>query len=575
MAVSSDGARRRFPHRSPRHGSRRTAHDRRRRWAVGGAVVVLAWLGTALGLRLIYAGEVLPGTEMAGVALGGMADAEVRERLATAPGSTVTLTHGTRRTVVRGADAGLDLPASAERVTAAGRDGPLRGLWSSVVSLVKPRVVEPVYSSERAARRVVADAARAVDRPPFMGAVAIDAERLEATATPPRAGRTVDRARTTTALLAALRRGEGGTVAMTVRSRPAAAPAEVDAVAREAERYLAAGGLRFRGEEIELTPQQLAPALALETAGKGTPPRVRLGVAQQPLARLVAQIAADRDRDPVDARVLAAPREGLLTEQLDVSWRPRRADVQVRPSRPGTEVRQAAASAAIAAAVRAGRHEARLPLRTLPARVSTATARGVTSLIGTFTTPFVCCQPRVTNIRLIAEAIDGTVIAPGARFSLNGVAGERTRAKGYVPAPFIADGKLMDSVGGGVSQMSTTVFNAAYFAGLRLDAYMPHSFYISRYPPGREATLNYPDIDLAWTNDTDAPVLVRAATSATSVSVSLYGDNGGRRVRADAGPRQPTAGGDFAITVTRTITHPDGRVTREPRTTTYDKPPPA
>ncbi len=163
-------------------------------------------------------------------------------------------------------------------------------------------------------------------------------------------------------------------------------------------------------------------------------------------------------------------------------------------------------------------------------------------LIGTFATHFECCQPRVTNIQRIARAVDGTLIAPGGEFSLNRVAGRRTRAKGYLPAPFIADGEIVPSVGGGVSQFSTTVYNAAYFAGLRLDRHQPHSFYIERYPPGREATLDFPSIDLTWTNDTDAPVLVRASSTSSSVSVSLYGDNGGRQVSARSTPRQSVPG---------------------------------
>lgn len=539
------------------------------------AVLVLAWLAAGVGLRLAYDEKVLPGTTMAGVSLAGASEAEVRRRLARAPGTTVTLTHGAVRSPVHGTAAGLDLRASAERAMAAGREGPLRGLWSSVASLVVPRAVEPVYASARAARRIVAATARRVDRPPFHGALAIDPVSLRATVTPPRPGRVVNRRQTTSALIAALRRGEGGDVAMTVGSSPAAAEAEVRAVGRAAERYLASS-LRVTGAgpAVTVTPRRLARLLALETLERAGRVRVRLGVRRAPLTGLVEAIAAERRRPPVDARITAPAGAGVLTAQLDATWRPRGARVRVRPGRAGRAVATEAAAAAIAAAIRDGRHEAALPVRALPPRISTRAARRVSALIGTFTTPFPCCQPRVTNIRLIAEAVDGTVVAPGERFSLNGVAGRRTREKGYVPAPFIADGELVDSVGGGVSQMSTTVYNAAYFAGLHIDARTPHSFYISRYPPGREATLDYPGIDLTWTNDTRAPILVRATTTPTSVSVSLYGDNGGRRVRADAGPRRPVAGRDFAITVTREIRHGDGRVTSEPITTTYDKPPP-
>jgi vancomycin resistance protein YoaR len=165
-------------------------------------------------------------------------------------------------------------------------------------------------------------------------------------------------------------------------------------------------------------------------------------------------------------------------------------------------------------------------------------------------------------------------VAPRARFSLNAAAGPRTAEKGYVKAPFIADGQIVPSIGGGVSQLSTTLYNAAYFAGLQLDGHRPHSFYIDRYPAGREATLNYPDIDLTWTNDTDAPVLIRASTDNNSVAVSLYGSTGDRRVRADADDRVPSSdGGAFSITITRVLRYANGKVVRQPFTTRYDLPP--
>ncbi|MFT4036498.1 MAG: VanW family protein, partial [Patulibacter sp.] len=187
----------------------------------------------------------------------------------------------------------------------------------------------------------------------------------------------------------------------------------------------------------------------------------------------------------------------------------------------------------------------------------------------TFTTYHPAGQPRVTNIHRIAQAVDRAVIAPGEDFSLNGIAGERTKAKGYVEAPFIAGNKIEPSIGGGVSQFSTTMYNAAYFAGLPILVSQPHSLFIDRYPAGRETTLNWPTIDLQWRNDTGAPILVRTSYTETSVTVTLYGHNGGRRVQAIPGDRQPNPGGNFTITVTRVVRYPDGRVTRTPRTTSY------
>lgn len=127
-------------------------------------------------------------------------------------------------------------------------------------------------------------------------------------------------------------------------------------------------------------------------------------------------------------------------------------------------------------------------------------------------------------------------------------------------------------MGGGVSQFSTTIYNAAYFAGLRFDAFRAHSLYIDRYPPGREATLNFPDIDLRWTNDTRVPVVVSTSSTASSVTVRLLGDNGGRQVRARPGSRQPAPAGDFTITVTRVVRYADGREVSQPLTTRYETP---
>ena len=213
-----------------------------------------------------------------------------------------------------------------------------------------------------------------------------------------------------------------------------------------------------------------------------------------------------------------------------------------------------------------------VPATVLSPRTSSRQAAAVDALIGSFTTYMPCCAARVKNIQLIARTVDGTLIGPGQQFSLNRVAGPRTRAKGYLEAPFIRNGKLDLDVGGGVSQFATTLYNAAFFAGLELDFHKAHSFYISRYPAGREATVNYPDIDLTWTNDTGAPVVVRTATTGTSVTVALYGDNGGREVQAITGSRTAVPGKDFRITVTRRITGP---VMREQKVTTlYNQAPP-
>jgi len=159
------------------------------------------------------------------------------------------------------------------------------------------------------------------------------------------------------------------------------------------------------------------------------------------------------------------------------------------------------------------------------------------SLVGAFTTYFPCCQPRVTNIRRAAALLDGSKLGPWQTFSLNQALGRRTPERGFVAAPMILDGQFVNSVGGGISQLATTLYNAAFFAGLKLVAHTPHSIYIKRYPAGREATVSWGGPELVFVNDWPAAVHMRVRTTRTSVSVQLYSRRLGRRITTHTGPR--------------------------------------
>ncbi|WP_249999391.1 VanW family protein [Actinoplanes sp. M2I2] len=255
---------------------------------------------------------------------------------------------------------------------------------------------------------------------------------------------------------------------------------------------------------------------------------------------------------------LAAP-PALLDGKGDLAYTASDRGVTLDAGEPGRGVPATDAVRLLTETVRSGGSMLSLPVRTLPPGNDTPKLAGVDQLIGTFTTYHPCCAPRVTNIHRIAELIDGTVVPAGGTFSLNDAAGERTRGRGFVPAPAIVDGELEDQLGGGVSQFSTTLFNAAWFAGLDIERHQPHSLYISRYPPGREATLDWRAIDQVIRNDTSAPFVIRTRTTGTSVTVGIYGHTGDREVSSVTGARQPRDNGGFRITVKRTINQ-DGAV---------------
>ena len=148
---------------------------------------------------------------------------------------------------------------------------------------------------------------------------------------------------------------------------------------------------------------------------------------------------------------------------------------------------------------------------------------GVKEMVSTFTTHYPCCASRVTNIHTIANIVNGAIVMPGATFSLNKFVGPRDTKRGFVEAPMIEDGLFEDSVGGGVSQFATTLYNAVFFAGIKDITHQPHSYYISRYPAGREATVSYPDPNLIFQNDEPTAIVITTSYTGTSLTVTFWG----------------------------------------------------
>jgi vancomycin resistance protein YoaR len=169
-----------------------------------------------------------------------------------------------------------------------------------------------------------------------------------------------------------------------------------------------------------------------------------------------------------------------------------------------------------------------------------AKSLGIKEEVGSFTTPYSPGEPRVTNIRRASRILNGTIIPSGGTLSLNKVLGRRTEDRGFVPAPMVADGLLVDSVGGGVSQLATTLFNAAFFAGFALDEHTAHQLYFSRYPEGREATISWPTPDLVVTNNWKAAALVRVFNGADSLTVGIYSTSFNRRIETETSERYDT-----------------------------------
>lgn len=186
---------------------------------------------------------------------------------------------------------------------------------------------------------------------------------------------------------------------------------------------------------------------------------------------------------------------------------------------------------------------------------------GVAELVSEFTTEHPPGQARVVNIQRMADIVRGAVIDPGETFSLNGYVGQRTESNGFVSAGVIYEGEFSEDIGGGVSQFSTTLFNAAFYAGLDIPTHQAHTIYIERYPYGREATLNWPTIDLRITNPTSKPVLIWTEYEDDSITVKLFGT---KEIGAEeTGQKVEEVGQCSRVTTERTRTFADGSTKKD------------
>ncbi|GAB3772796.1 vancomycin resistance protein YoaR [Nocardioides ginsengisegetis] len=268
--------------------------------------------------------------------------------------------------------------------------------------------------------------------------------------------------------------------------------------------------LDFGDASIRLQPRDYADALALEPHDGRLEPTVD----EKKLIKLVDRAISDHGA-PVPATVAL------------VNGRPR-----VIPDKPGVTFHPSDVTDAFLSLVTRpdGKREMKVKATVARAAFTTKDARklGIKQQISTFTTYYPYAEYRNVNIGRAAELVDGTVLKPGQTFSLNKTVGERTRANGFTEGFIISNGIFAEDLGGGVSQMATTTFNAMFFAGLKDVEHKPHSFYIDRYPVGREATVAWGSVDLRFTNDTPYGVLISAhvtpstPTSQGVVTVSMW-----------------------------------------------------
>ncbi|SDG30966.1 VanW family protein [Klenkia brasiliensis] len=546
----------------PADGSAGSGRSRWRRPAVLVPAAVLLALGVAYAVDLAVAGDDVPrNTVVAGVDIGGLSPAAASQALAEQLAPRVTADHVLVADDVQGvlspATAGITLDVDSTVRAASGQ--PLNP-WTRLVSVFSERDVTPVITGEETALAAQVDAfAETVDRAPVDATIAL--EGTTATVVPAVTGRLLDREAAGEAVTEALASGgdpqtpiELPVETVDVQVEDSAAQQALDEVVTPA----VAAPVTVSGDDgtsAELSPEGIAAALRF-AAGDGG--------------------ALDVSLDPAALQTALGDQLGEFgTPAQDARFQITGDTIAVVPSVDGTGIDPAALASSLRPVLTEPAPRAvTASLGAVPAEFTTdeANALGIVEPISSFTTNFTNSASG-TNIRVVAEFVDGAVVLPGETFSLNGYTGPRGEAQGYVPAGVINNGEFTQAVGGGISQFATTMFNAVFFAGLEDVYHKPHSYYISRYPAGREATVYYDSIDLQWRNDSPTGVYVQTQWVPGALTVTFWGtqrydvesvssDRYNVRTpvvqeKPDDGNCNPQAGANgFDITVTRIFKDP-------------------
>jgi vancomycin resistance protein YoaR len=525
MAASSPAVRRRAPARS-------------KVWTRLGFAGVAA-IVVVLVLPLFFAGSknrLAAGTRIGGIDVGGLTAAEAKSqlasqaaRLATVP---VAFTAGGKQFRLTARQLGVvaDWGAAVDSAMRNGGGvGLVRGYRRLSLDLFPKDVAPPIKAYDAGLDYELQLIAKAVNAP------ARDAtlvrRGLHITIAGGASGRTLDRAGARKEIIGALASFSRTPVSLPVTvATPRTTIASLTAAQRRASLVVSAPVRVIVGDTTLRIPRwRLATILDLDTVRFTGP------AADRYFARLEKQV----DRAPKDA--------GFAVVSNKISVVPAETGLQLDVPR--------AAAAVLAAAARPTNRVTRLPLAVAQPKRSTAAAQamGITGVVGTYETIYGGDPNRIHNVQLVAHLVDNKLIAPGTTFSFNGTTGERSADKGFLEAPVIVNGELQTGLGGGVCQVSTTVFNAAFEAGLPITARTNHALYISHYPLGRDATVNYPDTDLKFVNDTGHWLLLRTFVGSSSLVVSLYGTPVHRRVESVAQPLRYVSAPPVQKTVDATL----------------------
>ena len=479
----------------------------RRGWARGllwTGIGVLVVGGLYTGAQWYFSDKVPSGTTVAGVDVGGMtrtaAQDELESTLGPRAAEPVTLTAGDATTTLDPAAAGLtlDAAATAEELTSFSMS-PTR-LWEHLVGgAEKP----PVVAVDQEAFDAQVEALHgSLDVEPVDGTVQfVDGAP---TATPASDGASLVTDAAAEAILAGWLVTDGPIPLETEAVAPEITQEETDAALAEAETVVSAPVVVAVGGQSPELPEDVLAENGSYAAADGELALTFDG------AGLVDAIV-DRTND-------------LLTTADDAHFVFSGGAPVIEGGEPGTTIDPGALVEAVRTAATGDDREASVELVESDPEQSVAALEelGVKEKISEFSTPLTSEPVRTENLRVGASKVNGTLVLPGETFSLTETLSPITAAGGYFSAGIVQDGKHVEGVGGGLSQMATTAYNAGFFAGLEDVEHRQHSYWFTRYPAGREATIFVGSLDMRFKNDTPYGVLLQSWVGGGELHVAVW-----------------------------------------------------
>ncbi len=470
------------------------------------AVLVIAAGAAAVARAVQYSGAAKPGVRVLGRDVGGQSRADIEDFLRSWSAEPVTVRAGGHSYhVPRGWLVDINANATASRVLAAG---------SAVSLLFADHVdVEPVLARAGNANNVLAQIAK-TGRAPVSAVVTVNG--TDVTVTPAQDGQQLDR----DALLRRFETGAESVDAPFSTLRPAISTATANAAASEARSAIASPvQVEYHGAHRgSLSPLQLARALTVVPSGHAL--ALRWDGAQ--LARVLR---------PRVGKWIVRARNARFAVHGDA--------VDIVPSQPGHDLSQAQLQSALARAVKGDRVlQVELGARQPDLTTAKASKLGITQKLVSYTTQMgVSSSNRIHNVHLMADFIDGTIVKPGQVFSFNGVVGPRTADRGFLEGQEIIGSLVLPSIGGGVCQTATTLFNDAFELGLPILERVNHNLYLTHYPLGRDATVSWGGPDFKFKNDMKHALLIKASYTDQTLTFTVYGTPEGRRVVSHTSPQ--------------------------------------